>query len=1001
MRSRSMASAVRALMATTVLAGLSVASAAVAQTAGTDDKQNEEIVVTGSAIPVSPGAVAVPVTVVGAEAIAKNGVATNVLEILRKAVPAFGGRSSTGNSNASNNNQNTAGGSSIQIRNLDTLVLVNGRRVAVDSVAGINGKVFVNVAEISPAAIERIEVLTDGASAIYGSEAIGGVVNIILKSKFEGGRVSARFGGAEGGYNEKSIDAVYGINPGRGTNIVVSASFSKSSPLYRNQRPFSSPFYSTSTTVPGSIGGRYYLNPGLTAPTPATASTITANTQYTDAGATTATAPGTGIGGTYDLAPYTMLLLGQEQRAAGVSLTTDLTGTGSVELFANAQYSQNKSFAQFIPAALAVTAPAGSPFNPLTVATAVVFGSTANPVQYHTTKEALRGTLGLRGSLPSIGEGWTWEVGYTHSQNQIDQTVKNVIYNSNLLRAVSGGYNAAGVATPGGTYSMVIAGTSPTGTLVLQPALNPFAVASAVAPGSLANVLTDEVFHGESRLDSFDGKLTGTIGHLPGGKPSFAVGAAWRKEAIKGGPTDPNFYANVGGRFILGATGTQNGATQNLITGNNVFNPFDASRTITSQYGEVRVPVTGADWNIPGAYRFDLIGAVRHEKYSDFGESTVPKFGFLWQPVPRQITVRGTFSKSYTAPSLYQFGGPVTFGNVGNAVFSGAFGSSVVNATGFQQGGSNPDLKPANSKSWSFGLVLKPDFAPRLNLDIEFTHVRETGQIAGIGLNNILIDVNNLGSASQFYNNIATGGLPGTAGAVGFATPGAVKDYVTNPANATNGVFTNLYLRDVPTNLGLIDVKSLNVALDYSIPTDHSGTFAFSSQAAFLLNFKYQAIPSQPIYEFAGTTTQGGGAQGTLPRLRMYNTLNWTLRNWSASLGHTYISGVDDIGPGGFSYFTNLASSPASFAAGKVKSFHSFDVRLGYTTSEDGEGENGLSITAGINNLFNRMPPVSTNIDPNGGHAAGAVAWRAENNTDVATYGALGRLFYVSAAYKF
>jgi len=172
----------------------------------------EEIIVTGSAIPVAPDSLSVPVTVINADAIAAAGVNTNVLEILRKQIPAFAGRSNTGNSNAANTNQNTAGGSSIQLRNLDTLILVNGRRLAVSSISGVNGKVFVNVAEIPPAAIERIEVLTDGASAIYGSDAIGGVVNIILKSNLQGGQVSVRAAGADGGYSEKSVDASYGFN---------------------------------------------------------------------------------------------------------------------------------------------------------------------------------------------------------------------------------------------------------------------------------------------------------------------------------------------------------------------------------------------------------------------------------------------------------------------------------------------------------------------------------------------------------------------------------------------------------------------------------------------------------------------------------------------------------------------------------------------------------------------------------------------------------------------
>src|SRR5258708_1619842 len=152
-----------------------------------------EIVITGTALRASPDQVAVPVSIISSESIAKGGVTNNALELVRKQIPSFAGRSNTGNSNATNTNQNTAGGSQAQLRNLDTLVLINGRRAAVNPIAGLGGKVFVDLAEVPIAAVERVEVLTDGASAIYGSDAVGGVVNFILKKNFEVGEADERF----------------------------------------------------------------------------------------------------------------------------------------------------------------------------------------------------------------------------------------------------------------------------------------------------------------------------------------------------------------------------------------------------------------------------------------------------------------------------------------------------------------------------------------------------------------------------------------------------------------------------------------------------------------------------------------------------------------------------------------------------------------------------------------------------------------------------------------
>lgn len=237
--------------------------------------------------------------------------------------------------------------------------------------------------EIPPDAIDHIEVLTDGASAIYGSEAVGGVVNIILKSNWHGGQVNVRYGGADG-YNERSLGLTYGANVLPNTNVTVAASYSKSDPLFQNQRRFSSPFYSTGTAVPGSIGN-FYLAPGITSPALGGGYAGPANDpQYLNAGATVATAPGTGIGGTYDLSRFNTLLLEQQQKAISVSLNSELAANHALDLFGDFQIARNENFTRFIPVTLGVTVPVGSPINPFTSATSLTFGSTTNPATYRT-----------------------------------------------------------------------------------------------------------------------------------------------------------------------------------------------------------------------------------------------------------------------------------------------------------------------------------------------------------------------------------------------------------------------------------------------------------------------------------------------------------------------------------------------------------------------------------------------------------------------------------------
>ncbi len=1001
----------RSLLARTSLFATSVAlsCAAFAQTqpqvtasspaGASPPKDAQAIIITGSALPTTPDQVTVPVTVIDSTQIQKAGVSTNVLEILRKQVPAFAGRSSTGNSNATNNNQRTAGGSSIQLRNLDTLILVNGRRVAPSAISGINGKIFVNVSEIPPDAIDHIEVLTDGASAIYGSDAIGGVVNIILKSNWHGGQVNARYGGGEG-YNERNVGLTYGTNVLPSTNVTVSASYSKSDPLFQNQRRFSSPFYSTGTAVPGAIGN-FFLAPGITSPTLGGGYAGPANDpQYLNAGPTVATAPGTGIGGTYDLSRFNTLLLEQEQKAVSVSLNSEIAANHTFDLFGDFEIAQNNNFTRFLPVTLGVTVPAGAPFNPFTSNTSVTFGSTTNPATYTTREDSYRGTLGFKGRVPALGRGGNWEIAYTHSQNTIHQTIANIIYKANLLRAVSGGYNSACVATPGGAFSLItpIAG----GTPICQPALDPFSVSSAVNPLALANVLTNEFVHGKSMIDTVDGKVTGSLLHLPGGPIQFAVGGSWRREAISGSVDSVN-WTHVGG-----TTATP---TQSLTQGGLIVDPFAASRTVTAQFAEIRLPLTSAETNVPGFYNLDLVGAVRHEHYSGVGDSTVPKIGFRWQPVARQLTIRGSYAKSFTAPSLYALGGPINFRTSQGPIATS--GLSPLNYTFNAEDGNNPTLKPAKSTSWTLGVVLKPDAIPHLKIDAEYNNVRVGGLPGGIGFNNILFDVNANGSASPFYGNIALGNFPGLAGAsnAAFSSPGALATYLNNPANATSAnTFGNLYIVDRFTNLGETRVKSLNFTTTYDIVTADMGTVSLLNQAAVLLNFKNRALPltgatpnpTQLLYEFAGFTTQGGGAQGTLPKLRMYTSVDWTVTHWSFGIANTYIGPVHDIGAGGASFYVPYLAGNPTYKKGQVNAFSSWDLRAGWTSAVE-PGTNGLvvSVTAGVNNLFNRMPPVSTNINPAAGANAAATAWRAENNTDVSTYGAIGRLFYLAGSVHF
>jgi len=153
-----------------------------ANSAKSDTTTLDKFVVTGSLIPIAAGSPAIPITVISAAEIEKSGVSTDLLEVLKKNQPNFYGAGNIGAENGNVSSGSTNGGSAVALRNRSTLVLINGRRAAISPVLASGGASFVDVRIIPIAAAERVEVLSDGASATYGSDAVSGVVNIILKT---------------------------------------------------------------------------------------------------------------------------------------------------------------------------------------------------------------------------------------------------------------------------------------------------------------------------------------------------------------------------------------------------------------------------------------------------------------------------------------------------------------------------------------------------------------------------------------------------------------------------------------------------------------------------------------------------------------------------------------------------------------------------------------------------------------------------------------------------
>ena len=971
------------LLASVGLLGSTLARSAEPGAQASDQGETSElvqIVVTGTLLPTTPDKVAVPIVTLDAKALEQSGVTTNALEILRKSVPAFAGRSNAGTSNANNDNQRTGGGSQVQLRNLPTLVLVNGRRVAIDGVAGTNGKNFVDVNQIPAAAIDHIEVLTDGASSIYGSDAIGGVVNFITKSDTQGVKAGGRFGSASGDYRERSAYLTGGTEIA-GFGITATGSYSKTNPLFQDTRSFTSPLYGRTSNLPGTVNvgsssPGAILAPALSSPSQTnptgTAATATSVNQLIANGTYLATTPGA-VAGAFDVSPYQTLLLAQEQDSFVSSLSRSLFDK-KVELFGDVLYSHSRNFTQWLPSNLKATVPAGAPFNPLTTSFAgVTFTDLNDPRGIYDSTDASRATLGLRGK---VWGHWQWETGVVYSESDFRQNVGNLLYKPNIPLAIAGGFDASGNAVAGGGYSQVYACCSTSNSLVLQPALDPFARAG-LSQAQLANLFGTERINATSQLASWDGKLVGRVFELPAGDVDFAVGASWRREALSG-------HADANGRVTDPVSHLTGGNAQLWVLGFN-FDPFAAHRNISALFAETRIPITAPSWSVPGVRSFDITLAGRRERYSDAGSSTVPKLGFRWQPFDKQVTLRGTYAKSFSAPTLYAEYGPIDTRQVGEAVIAGVFGRPNYSGLPFNgEDGNNPNLKPATSVSRSIGVVFKPHFVPGLSATVDFSSINLYGFAGGLGFNNILASVNQLGSASRYFNNIAVDNFPGASGASQpFVNPGDLLRFLTDPATGKGSPAqaNRLYVVDQFQNLAVLQERSYTIAADYILPWDRYGTFTLATSGAIFKSFNFQDQPGHPFLQYAGKTNNAGasgGFGGTLPTYRFFTSLDWRYRDLEITVNNTYVSGTDDTGVNG----TSTPPIP-------VSSYSTWDLREAYDWHLSHANEARiLTFALGVNNLTNRLPPLAPRAF-------------VDNNADVATFSPLGRFVYGTVTVTF
>jgi len=462
----------KAALALIIGAGLS--SIAVAQTAPTSslaapepqptpEVKMEKVVVTGSYIPYALDAPAVPIKVISAPKIESTGESGDLLEVIRRAMPQFVGNGNLGSSNSNIQGNSTGGASQILLRNVATLVLINGRRAAFAPVAATGGFSFVDVNSIPVSAVERIEVVSDGASATYGSDAVAGVVNIILKKDFEGVELgtSYRVATQAGHWEERSARAIVGAKSAK-TSLTISVEWVRSDPMFQNERGFSANQTGKTSTFPGVVfdfafndtvdetgpGGYYRLASGRTAPplnTDLNGDALVAAGIYTG--------PTSSVSRAFNLAPYVTLALANEKY--GLTTMIEHRFSDRLTAFGDILYSKTDTSYQlagqpivgmpFTSAnvtdfgiGVGVTNP-DHPQNPFNSYVLVRNRNLDNPRQYEYFTHSLRLMGGLRGD---ITDTLSWEGAININQVSQDYLNRNVINRVNLSNAIDAGtYN--------------------------------------------------------------------------------------------------------------------------------------------------------------------------------------------------------------------------------------------------------------------------------------------------------------------------------------------------------------------------------------------------------------------------------------------------------------------------------------------------------------------------------------------------------------------------------
>jgi iron complex outermembrane receptor protein len=896
----------------------------------------QRVEITGTAIKRIDAETALPVQVLSSQDIARTGVQTTEQLLLVVSAISTSGQTVT----SMGSGLSTYGTVGVSLRGIGeerTLVLVNGRRLAPFSGGG---GASVNVNNIPLAAVERVEVLKDGASAIYGSDAVAGVVNFILKKDYKGVEIGGNYltptesGGGEQ-YNVNIVGGWGDLDKDR-FNLTASAQYSRNKELFGRDRSFAKtannpPYYESGATGQGNIQGAW--QPGVGGITVGgLAYRRASGSAYGNPFATPtnrcgeinmALSPSLSSAGkpfcNFDTGPFVGLL--------GETETASFTGSfvfrlnNATDLYADALYSRTVAFSTFQPSPLRTSFLETDeefdkqgidrvlllrPDNP-NYSTAASFlnangfgalvgqplGITARvfdfgPRQSEDTSTQTRLVGGVRGEVMNQ----TYDVAAAYNENKLEGTV------------INGYFSQVGFAkatqAPGTNWNPWSLNQTPE-------------FLAAIAPAKYVGPTLD----GKSKSTSFDATLTGDIMKLPAGSMQYAAGYQYRSEDLVQTPSPAQYTGDIAG---LG------GATK----------PIDADRSINALFAEVSAPVVKG---------LDLSGALRWDDYSDFGSTTNWKANARWQPM-QQVLLRASYGTGFRAPTLTDLYSPIVLQT------SSQFNDPVTGQSDLQVNefnGGNPNLQPEESKQFSVGIVFQP--MPSLAIGIDYFDIK---------VENIISQ-----PSTQEVVSEAARGNPAYTGLV-------VRNPQTNEIISTS---TQL------SNTGTLDSEGIDLDVRWRQQFG-PGRLDVSLTGTYYLKFD-QSTPGAGTVDKIATIVQPDGnspvisstanldGYGVVLRYKQYLSGTWTQGDWATTLAADYASR--------YRAGNDLNDNP-TYIGGMTL----WNLQVSYM------GLKNAVLTLGARNILDKQPPVFV-----------PVSNQFQSGFDASQYDPRGRAIYLTGTYKF